>query len=123
MTQILETVLWIQGVYFLVTGIWPLVYYSSFETITGPKTDVWLVKAVGALLAVTGCTLLNAALHPGAATMGTLIIGAGTALVLLLVDLIYVSKAVISKIYLLDACIQLLLITLWCLHILTLEHA
>jgi len=117
MTRVLETVLWIQGIYFLVTGIWPLVSYSSFEAITGRKTDVWLVKTAGALLAVTGAALLNAVVATAPVTITVFITGIGTAMVLLMIDLEYVAKSVISKIYLVDACIQFLLVMLWCISI------
>lgn len=117
MTRVLETVLWIQGIYFLVTGIWPLVSYSSFEVITGRKTDVWLVKTAGALLAVTGAALLNAVVATVPVTITVFITGISTAMVLLMIDLVYVAKSVISKIYLADACIQFLLVMLWCISI------
>jgi hypothetical protein len=31
----------IQGFYFLVTGLWPLVHVDSSQAITGRKTDNW----------------------------------------------------------------------------------
>ncbi|MET3879958.1 hypothetical protein [Chitinophaga sp. OAE865] len=117
MTLLLETILWTQGIYFLATGMWPLVHYGSFEAITGHKTDVWLVKTVGMLLAVTGAALLIAVMDRRPVDAFTFTIGAGTALGLLTIDIIYVVKKVISKIYLLDACVQLLLIALWCINI------
>ncbi len=49
-----------QGGYFLVTGVWPLVSMRSFELITSPKVDKWLVKTIGALIAVVGASLLVA---------------------------------------------------------------
>ena len=42
----------IQGLYFLVSGVWPIIHIASFLKITGPKTDLWLVKTVGVLLSV-----------------------------------------------------------------------
>jgi hypothetical protein len=30
----------LQGAYFLVTGVWPLVHMPSFLAVTGPKTDL-----------------------------------------------------------------------------------
>ncbi len=50
----------VQGIYFLVTGIWPLISMRTFLTITGPKTDLWLVKTVGLVLAVIGAVLISA---------------------------------------------------------------
>lgn len=38
---------WIQATYYLVTGLWALVAYRSFEAVTGPKREPWLVKTVG----------------------------------------------------------------------------
>ena len=44
----------LQAVFYIVTGVWPIVSMRSFEAITGPKVDRWLVKTVGALVAVIG---------------------------------------------------------------------
>lgn len=41
------------GWYYLMTGIWPLLHIRSFVWMTGPKTDRWLVKAVGGLVTAT----------------------------------------------------------------------
>jgi hypothetical protein len=41
-----------QAAYYLATGLWPLVHLPSFEAVTGPKTDDWLVHMVGLLAAV-----------------------------------------------------------------------
>lgn len=43
--------------YFLLTGLWALVARRSFERVTGPKRDYWLVRLVGALAAAIGATL------------------------------------------------------------------
>lgn len=48
-----------QGAYYLVTGLWPIVHFASFEALTGPKRDRWLVRTVGLLAAVIGLTLLR----------------------------------------------------------------
>lgn len=40
----------VQGMYMLITAVWPIVHIHSFMEVTGYKTDVWLVKTVGALL-------------------------------------------------------------------------
>lgn len=50
----------VQVVYFLITGIWPLLSMKTFLLFTGPKTDLWLVKTVGLILAVIGAVLLYA---------------------------------------------------------------
>lgn len=47
-----------QGLFYLVTGVWPIVSINTFLKVTGPKTDLWLVKTVGAVIAVIGAALL-----------------------------------------------------------------
>ncbi|VTR52312.1 Uncharacterised protein [Sphingobacterium thalpophilum] len=44
----------IQGIYYCLTGIWPVIHISSFMAVTGPKTDLWLVKMVGLLSLAIG---------------------------------------------------------------------
>ena len=47
-----------QGVYYLAGGLWPLLHFGSFETVTGPKPDRFVTEAAGALYAAIGATLL-----------------------------------------------------------------
>jgi hypothetical protein len=54
-----STITRIQGVYYLLTGLWPLVHFASFEALSGRKRDRWLVRTVGLLAAVIGFTLLR----------------------------------------------------------------
>src|SRR5512133_1742752 len=49
-----------QGVYFLATGVWPLLHMRSFEAVTGPKVDRWLVKTVGLCVLCIGAALYSA---------------------------------------------------------------
>lgn len=46
-----------QAVYYAATGIWSPVSLGSFERVTGPKGDGWLVKTVGVLVTVIGAVL------------------------------------------------------------------
>ena len=111
-SDLITLILWVQGLYFTLTGVWPILHYRSFAKITGPKTDVWLVKTVGALVTVTGLLLLVAALYKDVHT-STIIAGMGAAFALLMIDVIYVAKKVIRPIYLGDAVIELALIVIW----------
>ena len=60
--------LWVQGVYTARTALWGLLGIDSFMAVAGPKSDVWLVKTVSAvLLALLGLTLITYAMvrsHP-----------------------------------------------------------
>jgi hypothetical protein len=97
-----------QGLYYLATGLWPLASIRSFQRVTGPKTDLWLVKTVGALIAVEGGALTVAARrHRFTPEMALLAIG--SALGLAAVDVAYALRGRISPIYLLDAVAELAL--------------
>src|SRR5438094_9205499 len=58
-----------QGLYYFLTGVWPLISISSFQFVTGPKThnwtgneaDHWLVNTVAVLVIAIGFTLVVAA--------------------------------------------------------------
>jgi hypothetical protein len=42
----------IQGLYYLLSGLWPLLHLDSFIAITGPKTDLWMVYLLDTLIEV-----------------------------------------------------------------------
>jgi hypothetical protein len=107
-----RTLALLQGLYFLVTGIWPLINIGSFQAVTGPKTDLWLVKTVGSLIAVIGLVVLAAGVRDNV-TLEVLVLAVGSSAVLMAVDVNYSLKDVISKIYLADAAVEAILIFLW----------
>jgi len=111
-TTMLFGVALVQGVYFLATGIWPLVSIRTFMMVTGPKADVWLVKTVGVLVAVAGATLLCAA-YRQQIDLEVLVLAVGSAAALTAIDVIYVAKCVIAPIYLADAVLEIALIAWW----------
>jgi hypothetical protein len=94
-----------QGTYFLATGLWSLVDIRSFQRVTGPKTDVWLVKTVGVLVTVIGAALLEAG-RRGSPSREIKMLAAGSAAGLTGIDVIYSAKGTISPIYLLDAALE-----------------
>src|SRR5690606_25710327 len=97
----------IQGIYFVVTGIWPLLNMASFITATGPKQDTWLVEMVGLLSASIGLTYISANLRRKPLPI---LLGYTTSLSFLIMDVVYVMRGKIDRIYLLDASIQVLFI-------------
>jgi hypothetical protein len=69
-----------QGVYYLATGVWPLVSMRTFEAVTGRKRDRWLVRVVGLLAIAMGSLIVRESADPrpdpapglaGAAAFGT----------------------------------------------------
>jgi hypothetical protein len=105
----------VQGLYFLVTGIWPLVHMASFLAVTGPKTDLWLVQTVGAVLAVIGASLCTAGIQSWREPVGPNVwmLAVGSAAVLTAVDVVFTAKRMIPPIYLLDAAAEVLLLIAW----------
>lgn len=105
MSNLIRRVLALQGTLYLVTGLWPIVHMRSFEWITGPKNDDWLVYTVGLLLAVIGCVLLTNSRHDHRRDIIGL--AAGTAIVLAAIETFYVAAGTISPVYLLDTIVEL----------------
>ena len=101
-----------QGVYYLLTGLWALVSMRTFEAVTGPKTDRWLVKTVGVLVSVIGAVLMLAGLRRRVEPESALL-AAGSAAGLAAIDTVYATRGRISKIYLLDAVAEVALAAAW----------
>jgi hypothetical protein len=101
-----------QGAYFLATGVWPLVHMASFLHVTGKKHDLWLVRTVGALIAVVGATVLAAG-GRNRVTPEIALLAGGTAAALGAIDVIYTSRGRIPPVYLLDGVAEAALATLW----------
>ena len=101
-----------QGVYYASTGAWPLVHMRSFLRVTGPKTDLWLVRTVGLLILVIGATLTLAGIRRQVSPE-TVRLAIGAALALAGIDVVYAAAGRISKIYLLDAVAEVALLLLW----------
>lgn len=101
-----------QGAFYLVTGLWPLLDIRSFQAVTGPKRDLWLVKTVGLLLGVIGGTLLDAGAR-GRVSRDLGRIGAGSAAALAVIDGVYVWRGTISRIFLADAAAELAFVAGW----------
>lgn len=96
----------VQGLYYFLSGLWPLMHMASFIAVTGPKTDLWLVKMVALLTVVTGAFLMwSASLRRLSAEI--LFIAVFFALSYASIDFYYSIKRVISPIYLADGGLQL----------------
>ena len=98
-----------QAAYYIFSGLWPILHMGSFEAITGPKVDDWLVRMVGLLAATIGITLAVALrgrrIGPEVRTLAIL-----SALSFAAIDLRYALQGRISSIYLADAVVELALV-------------
>lgn len=102
----------IQGIYWSITGIWPLLHMPSFIWVTGPKTDLWLVRTVGILILVVGLVLLSAGIQKRVTTEIKWL-GIGGAAGMAFIDFYYALNDVIWDVYMLDGVAEIVLIGLW----------
>jgi hypothetical protein len=102
----------VQAGYYFMSGIWPIVSRPTFEAVTGPKTDYWLVQTVGALATVIGATL-GVASYRDRVSRELAVLGIGSALGFAAVDAFYVTAGRISRVYLVDAVIECAIAAEW----------
>lgn len=102
----------VQGLYYLGTGVWPLVSIDSFLKVTGPKTDLWLVQAFGVLVAIAGVVLLVTAWRQKV-PLEIVTLAVGMAMALAGVDIVFVLRRDIGPVYLIDALAEIGLLALW----------
>lgn len=98
--------------YYVATGLWPFVSMRTFQMVTGPKPEQWLVKMVGLLAASIGVTVGVAGAR-GRAGRDVALLGVLSALSFAAVDVWYTGRGRIKKTYLLDAPIELGLAASW----------
>jgi hypothetical protein len=102
----------VQGLFYVLTGAWPIVHMESLLAVTGPKSDLWLVQTFGALLCGLGAVLVSAAISRQLEG-GTMHAALVTAAVLAAADIVFVSIGAIVPVYLLDASVELVLVGCW----------
>ena len=106
----------LQAAYYLVSGIWPLVGIESFQKVSGRKTDLWLVKTVGVIVTVIGAVIGSAGVRKRITPeIAGLAIGSASGLAT--IEVVYAGKRRISRIYLLDTLLSVVMITAWVLAI------
>jgi len=98
-------VITVQGVYYVLTGLWPLLSMATFEAVTGPKTDDWLVHTVATLVLGVGIALLVGG-RRNDPSMETLALAGSAAVAFTAIDIVYVANGTISGIYLADAAVE-----------------
>jgi len=111
MPRIVRLVLTVQAMYYLVTGVWPILHLASFEAVSGPKTDDWLVRMVALLVVVIGATLWTA-VRRRTWTREVQVLAIGSALAFAAIDIRYAVAGRISPIYLADAGLELAFVAL-----------
>jgi hypothetical protein len=97
----------VQGIYFLITGLWPVFNINSFEKISGRKTDKWLVKTFGLLVAAVGVVLITSS--------DVKLLGITSAVAVGAPEIYYSLRGRISNVYTIDGIIEFIFVVWWIL--------
>jgi energy-converting hydrogenase Eha subunit E len=102
----------IQGLYYVATGLWPIVSMDTFVAVSGPKTDLWLVRTFALLIICIGASLVwSAKINRVIAPVGLLAVSAASSLAW--ADAYYSLRGIIWPIYLVDAFAEGFLLAGW----------
>jgi hypothetical protein len=109
-----NNIIFLQIIYFFTTALWPLVDIKSFEKITGPKTDEWLVKTVSFLILAIAIALFQswrAKSYPPA----IIALAVVSCLGLAAIDFYFSAAKIIDPVYALDGILQVVFVFNWVL--------
>lgn len=104
--SLLDWVVAVQGSYYLLTGVWPIVHLESFEAVTGPKDSIFLLHMVSALIIIVAITLLVSLRNEK--TVSILFLAVGTPLSFMSIELFY--RAQIRWVYFIDFAIEAIIL-------------
>jgi hypothetical protein len=96
--------------YLVATGVWSLAHRRSFERVTGPKEDYWLVQTVGALAIVIGASL-GVAGRRRVQEPETIVLGAASTIAFGLASVR--ASQTESRVYLGDALLEIAFLAAW----------
>jgi hypothetical protein len=101
-----------QGIYFILSGIWPVIDINSFMAVTCPKTDLWLVKTLGVIFFCEGvCFVLGGMRKEGG--LPIVVLSFINAIAIIFIDCYYVFKGTICPVYLADAAVECIIVICW----------
>jgi hypothetical protein len=102
-----------QAAFYIATGLWPLLSRRTFEKVTGPKSEFWLVQIVGLLVGSIGVGLAQSLRRGRAIPAELRTVAIGSAASLAAADVIFVAKGRIRPVYLADALAEVALVAAW----------
>lgn len=99
------------ALYLLFGGGWPLLHLKSFEAVTGPKHDEFLVRTVALLLILVGSILLGQ--RKAVVESSAVQLAMGTSFILGTVAIVSAAGGWVWKVYFIDGTIHLLFVLAW----------
>jgi hypothetical protein len=110
--KLYKALIWIQGLYTLLTALWGMIDIDSFMAVTGPKADIWLVKTVSVLLIpIVVCLFSGLAFRMPA--LPVILVAASTCAGLAFLDFYYTGNGTIRWIYAVDGVIETVFLLVW----------
>jgi hypothetical protein len=102
----------IQGSYYMITALWPLIHIESYMMLVGPITDIWLAKTVATMVIAISITMF---FHLSLRTdhRPLVLLGVSSSLAFAYTDVYYSVTGTLSNIYLLDAAAEFLFMASW----------
>ncbi len=89
-----------QGMYYMITGLWPLLHVGSFEAVTGQKMDKFTLRSTGLMIVIVGAILALAS-REKRPDPGFTALGVGSAVGLATLEVVNAQR--IRQVYLLEA--------------------
>jgi hypothetical protein len=111
--RFLYTAVLIPGIYIFLTAVWGLVEISSFMVVTGPKTDIWLVRTVSICLLPYSFICFFIYYNPKKLSKLLLLCMITMGIGLIYIDIYYYELKVIKWVYLIDAFFQVFFLMIW----------
>lgn len=105
-------IVWIQGVYFVARGGWPVIHFSSFEAVTQASPSSSFVQTAGALVLIIGLALCISGMR-SVVCRECCLLASGSAAALCASDIVFTTQQAIPPVYLLDAALQCLFLAAW----------
>lgn len=101
--RLLRLILGVQGLYYVVTGLWPFLHLRSFLWVVGPKLDRFQLGVTAALIVAIGASLLAAAVRSRPSGSAA-VLSIGAAVAFIAVDLRF--RAILRAPYWVDFVVE-----------------
>lgn len=115
--KLIRTILFTQGLYLILTAMWPFVSMESFLLVTGQKYDLRLVYTVSLVLLPIGLLLFIKAWCFNGLWDSLFLVGFLSAGGLAIADLYFSFRGIVSFVYAIDGVFQLVFLLLWSIAI------
>ena len=106
----MKYVILFQGLYYLVTAVWPLVHIRSFELVTGEKKEDWLVYTVSLMILASSLIFLYASLMARTISIEVVFLSVLNTAFLGFISIYYPLRGIIRKIYLADCLLEVFIL-------------